>query len=140
MKNKGCFSKGHVPWNKGLHIDLSHGKGQFKKGTIPPKTKPIGCIQKHKDGYRYIKLTHHKWELYQRYLYEKAHKCKVPKSHIIMFLDGDKDNLNIDNLVEITRHESSIINHEHLQTKGNSELSRTGILIAKLKAKIKEVS
>ena len=29
---KGQFKKGHIPWNKGLHKDLSHGKGQFRKG------------------------------------------------------------------------------------------------------------
>ncbi|EFQ43478.1 hypothetical protein LBKG_02130 [Lactobacillus crispatus CTV-05] len=36
----------------------------------------------------------------------------------------------------ISRKELAIINHEKLLTKGSSDLSRTGILIAKLKLKI----
>lgn len=40
----------------------------------------------------------------------------------------------------VTRKEAAIINHERLQIKGNQELSKTGVLVAKLKQKIKEKS
>ena len=40
----------------------------------------------------------------------------------------------------VTRKEAAIINHERLQIKGTQELSKTGVLVAKLKLKIKEKS
>jgi len=41
-KNTGSFKKGLTPWNKGMKgLDLSKGKGQFKKGhKSPRKGKP----------------------------------------------------------------------------------------------------
>ena len=41
-RSDGTFVKGSIPWNKGLHIDLSNGKGQFKKGIIPPQHHEVG--------------------------------------------------------------------------------------------------
>ena len=38
----------------------------------------------------------------------------------------------------ISRKELLIINHERLLTKNNGELSKTGVLIAKLKVKIND--
>lgn len=55
---------------------------------------------------------------------------------MILFLDGNKNNFDIDNLVKVSRTENGIINKQGLQTKGNKELSKTGVLIAKIKAKI----
>lgn len=138
--SKGQFEKGHVPWNKGLHKDLSHGKGQFKKGNRPPQYRPVGSIRHQKDGYVYIKIADpSKWMIYQRYLYEKAHHCHLSKDQIVIFLDGNKSNFNLNNLMAVTRKEAMIINHERLQIKGNKELSKTGAIVAKIKMKIKEI-
>ncbi|EEU19736.1 HNH endonuclease [Lactobacillus crispatus] len=54
------------------------------------------------------------------------------------FLDSDRSNFDLDNLMIVTRKEAAIINHERLQIKGDKELSKTGALVAKLKLKIKE--
>lgn len=135
----GTFKKGIIPWNKGKHCEYEGSKRtQFKKGMKPFNWKPIGTITKRGDGYTYIKVNNNpsKWVFYQRYLYEKAHKCKVSKSEMILFLDGNKNNFDIDNLVKVSRTENGIINKQGLQTKGNKELSKTGVLIAKIKAKI----
>ena len=139
INNKGQFKKGHIPWNKGLHKDLSHGKGQFQKGNRPPQYRPVGSIRYQKDGYVYIKIADpRKWVLYQRYLYERAHHCHLGKDKIVIFLDGNKDNFDLSNLMAVTRKEAIIINHEKLKIKGNINYSRMGALIAKLKMKIKE--
>lgn len=141
IKNSGQFSKGHVPWNKGLHQDLSHGKGQFKKGNCPPQYRPIGSIRHQKDGYTYIKVADpSEWIPFHRYLYEKAHHCHLKHNQLVIFLDGDRSNFDLSNLMIVTRKEAAIINHERLQIKGNQELSKTGVLVAKLKQKIKEKS
>jgi hypothetical protein len=135
----GSFKKGNIPWNKGKHCEYEGSKRtQFKKGMKPFSWKPVGSITKRGDGYTYIKVSDNpsKWVLYQRYLYEKAHKYKVSKSEMVLFLDGNKNNFGIDNLVKVSRAENGIINNQGLQTKGNKELSRTGVLIAKIKVKI----
>ena len=136
--SKGQFVKGMTPWNKGK--DFNPGgrsvETRFKKGLKPPKYQEIGAIVKRKDGYTYIKLAEHKWQLYQRYIWEKYHHKKLKRSQTVLFLDGNRNNFAPDNLMAISRKELAIINHEKLLTKGSSDLSRTGILIAKLKLKI----
>lgn len=138
---KGQFKKGHIPWNKGLHKDLSHGKGQFRKGNRPPQYRPVGSIRHQKDGYTYIKVADpNKWVLYHRFLYEKEHHCHLKRGQLVIFLDGDRSNFDLSNLMIVTRKEAVIINHERLQIKGDKELSKSGVLVAKLKLKIKEKS
>lgn len=127
-----------TPWNKGKHYDPG-GRSvetQFKKGLKPPRYQEIGSIVKHKDGYRYIKLAEHRWQLYQRYVWQEYHHKKLKKSQTVLFLDGNRNNFVPDNLIAISRKELAIINHEKLLTKGSSDLSKTGVLIAKLKVKI----
>lgn len=138
--SKGQFVKGSIPWNKGKHTNPGgrSAETRFKKGLKPPKYQEIGSIVKHKDGYRYIKLAEHRWQLYQRYVWEKSRHEKLKRSHIVIFLDGDKSNFDPTNLAAISRKELAIINHEKLLTKNDSELSKTGVLVAKLKIKIND--
>lgn len=138
--NKGQFVKGMTPWNKGKH-NIPGGRSvetRFKKGLKPPKYQKIGTITKHKDGYTFIKLAEHKWQLYQRYVWQKHHHKKLKKSQTVLFLDGNRNNFDPKNLIAISRKELAIINHERLLTKDDSELSKTGVLIAKLKTKIND--
>ena len=134
---KGQFVKGMIPWNKGKHFKAGgrSAETQFKKGLIPPNYQPVGTVVVHSDGYRFIKLAERKWQLYQRYIWEKYHHKKLKRSQTVLFLDGNRNNFAPDNLMAISRKELAIINHEKLLTKGSSDLSRTGILIAKLKLK-----
>lgn len=138
--SKGQFVKGMTPWNKGK--DFTPGgrsiKTRFKKGLKPPKYQKIGSIVKHKDGYTYIKLAEHRWQLYQRYIWEKSRHEKLERNQTVVFLDGDRSNFAPTNLAAISRKELAIINHESLMTQGNADLSKTGILIAKLKIKVNE--
>lgn len=134
----GTFVKGSIPWNKGLHVDLSKGKGQFKKGTMPPQHQQVGYIAHHKDGYTYIKIAEpSKWQLYQRYVWEKANKVKLSRNQIVIFLDGNKRNFEIDNLAVVTRKELMLLNHKKLLTS-HREISKAYVLTAKLHIKIKE--
>lgn len=138
--NKGQFVKGTTPWNKGKAFNPG-GRSvetRFKKGLKPPKYQEIGTIMKHKDGYSYIKLAERKWQLYQRYVWEKSRNERLKKSQTVIFLDGDRDNFDPANLAAISRKELAIINHEGLMTGGDANLSKTGILIAKLKIKVNE--
>ena len=137
---KGQFVKGMTPWNKGKHFKAGgrSAETQFKKGLIPPKYQPVGTVVVHSDGYRFIKLAERKWQLYQRYIWEKANHKQLKKNQVVLFLDGNRDNYAPDNLMAISRKELLIINRERLLTKDSSDLSKTGVLIAKLKVKIND--
>lgn len=138
--NKGQFVKGMTPWNKGKDFNPGGRSVQtrFKKGLKPPKYREIGTIAKHKDGYSFIKLAEHKWQLYQRYVWEKSRHEKLKKNQTVIFLDGDRSNFDPANLAAISRKELAVINHENLMTSGDAELSKTGVLIARLKIKVRE--
>ena len=98
----------------------------------------VGYIAHHKDGYSFIKVAEpKKWQLYQKYVWEKAHRTKLSKDQIVIFLDGNKENFDPDNLAMVTRKELMILNHEKMLT-ADKDLSKTGVLVAKLKMKIKE--
>lgn len=137
---KGQFVKGMTPWNKGKHFKAGgrSAETQFKKGLIPPNYQPVGTVVVHSDGYRFIKLAKRKWQLYQRYIWEKANHKQLKKNQVVLFLDGNRNNFDPKNLIAISRKELAIINHERLLTKDDTELSKTGVLIAKLKIKIND--
>lgn len=141
--NNGRFKKGNIPWNKGKHTGSNPGseKTQFRKGCISPNWRPVGSLRKTKDGFTMIKIKNHQpWVLYQRFLYEQHYNCKLKPYDCIRFLDGNRENFKIENLVRVTRRENAVINHENLINRENPELSKAGILIARLKIKSNDLA
>lgn len=135
----GRFSKGLVPWNKGLKGYMGPNETSFKKGDIPVTKKPIGSTRVDvKDGYLYVKTKEPAvWELAHRVEYEKYHNVKLTSEDVIIFLDGNKLNLEKDNLELVTRAELLAINRNQLLTT-DQDLSKTGVLIGKLISKTHE--
>ena len=82
-----------------------------------------------RDGYVKIKNDAGKWIGKQKYLYEQIYG-KVPAGHIVIFLDGDKNNFALDNLAVITRNEHLRLSEYGLQLK-DPALTQIGIAIAK---------
>ena len=83
-----------------------------------------------KDGYIEVKVAEpNKWRLKQRVVYEEA-KGKIPEGCTIIFLDGNKRNLDIDNLRCVTRSELLYLNCNGLNN--SNEITETGILMARL--------
>lgn len=133
----GRFQKGHAPQNKGKKMSPElYEKAKptmFKKGHTPVNHKPIGSERINgKDGYIMIKVAEpNVWRLKQRVIWEEIHG-PIPKDCVIRFLDGDKTNLDSDNLVCVNRNINKIINQNGLGTSGDIELGKTGIALAKL--------
>lgn len=126
------FKKGNVPFNKGLKGQYSLGseKGWFKKGQIPINHREVGSERISKDGYVEIKVAEPKtWKLKHRIIWEQ-YNGPVPKNHVVIFLDGDKTNLDINNLSLLSRSELKIMNQVGLKYD-NAEATKTGVLIAK---------
>ena len=137
----GKFQKGNVPWTKGkkgLHFPGTE-KTWFKKGQLPLNHKEIGTEVIDKNGYHKIKIAEpNKWKFKHIMEWEK-HNGKIPAGCIIVFKDNNKDNVDISNLMMVTRAEHAIMNNKGLRFD-NAELTEKGLLIAKLKHKTSELS
>lgn len=134
----GRFEKGQVSWNKGTKGLTQANKTSFKKGNTPVNYKPVGSERITKDGYTEIKVEDpNKWRLKQQVVWEE-HNGKIPKGSAVLFADGDKSNLCIENLILVTRKQLSTLNRYNL-IKPDAELTKTGINIANVISKINEV-
>jgi len=130
----GHFQKGHIPANKGLKGYYSPGceKGWFKKGHKPINHKPIGSERIDKDGYTLVKVAEpNVWKLKHKVIWEEKNG-KVPEGYVLTFLDGDKNNITLDNLALISMAESLELTRSNLRST-IPEFAKTGILIAKVK-------
>lgn len=131
----GYFPEGHRPSNKGKKGYHSPGceKGWFKKGHNPVNHKPVGSERLDVDGYTLIKTSEpNVWKLKHKIIWEEKNGS-VPKGHVLTFLDGNKDNITLENLTLITMAESLEMTRSNLRSD-NPEFTKTGILIAKVKA------
>lgn len=111
----GKFIKGMIPWNKNKKFPNSNigGSTKFKKGNIPSNTKRDGLISKRwhkgaKEYYIYIRISQGKWQLLQRYIWEKQYG-KISDNHVVRFKNKN-DDFSIDNLECISRTENMIRN------------------------------
>ena len=134
----GYFKKGSTPWNKGLKGYMGANKTSFKKGTIPPQYRPVGSERIAKDGYIEIKVEDpNKWELKHRVIWEQHHG-EILKGHAIIFADGDKSNLDIDNLLLVSRKQLLFMNRNNLISE-NKEFTKVGVNIANVMIKLSEI-
>lgn len=135
----GRFKKGSDPWNKGMKgLQIGGVETQFKKGQKPINYKPIGSERITKDGYVEIKIKDpNKWRTKHSIIWEK-HNGKVPKGHVVIFGDGNPRNFDLDNLILVDRHQLLLLN-QHKLIKDNTELTKTGVQIANVYKKIREV-
>ena len=106
MASKSCFKKGAVPFNKGKKWDeymseesqRKSSRTCFKKGQTPANHKPVGWERKTVEGYWEVKVQEPDvFKAKHRILWEK-HYGPIPKGINIVFVDGNKENICIENL------------------------------------------
>lgn len=96
---------------------------------------PAGSEWSHK-GYVWVKVSNpNGWRPKHHILFEEYNNQKVPKGHIVTFLDGNRRNFSKENLVLITKAENKTLNQNGFRS-GQGEVTKAGIAIAKLKATI----
>ena len=133
----GRFEKGHIPCNKGRKGIRAEGskKTWFQKGNIPKNYKPIGSERVNVNGYIEVKIADpNKWKQKHRVIWEQENG-KIPRGYAVIFKDGDKLNIDIDNLMLVSRKVLAAMNKSGLCKSGYRE---TAALIAELNIKVGE--
>ena len=132
---KGYFKKGHVPYNKGkkmpIEIYEKCNSTMFKKGQMPVNYRPVGSERINVDGYIEVKIKEPStWKLKHIVVYEEQYG-KIPKGHVVIFLNGNKLDTDISNLKLIKRSELLIMNRNGL-ISDNSEVTMVSTNLARL--------
>ena len=96
--------------------------------------KPIGYEYRKNDGMILVKVADNEWIYKQRLMYMKYHKCEITSDDYIIFLNQNRNDFSKDNLVKVSRRESSILSNQKMFSK-NKDLTNLGILTAKLMIK-----
>jgi len=134
--------KGDVPFNKGLQQSEymspeaieNTKKTRFKKGVPPKNILPIGTEVKTKEGYILVKIASpNKWMLKHRKIYKDHHQIQLKSTDNVIFLDGDNQNFNINNLKLISNVENMYRNSKLNYPK---QIIPTLLLINNLKKEI----
>jgi len=128
------FKKGLTTWNKGRKLGSEWGKQtHFKKGSRPHNYKPVGSKRICKDGYHETKVADPKtWKQDHVSLWEQANG-PVPKHCIIRFIDGNKNNITLSNVMLINTAQNMKLNTIH---RFPAPLKRAIKTLAKLKRTI----
>lgn len=133
------FPKGHIPVNKGRPMSpAAYEKCKstmFQPGHVPVNRMKVGSYTHTTDGYliQKIKDTGPQSERFQfvhRAVWEQ-HNGPIPPGKMVSFLDGDKDNCDIENLALIENDENLEMNRSKLRFN-TKELTEAGLMIAKL--------
>jgi hypothetical protein len=129
------FKKGDKPTNYGKKMSpelYEKCKGtMFKKGARPVNWKPDGSERTDVDGYTMIKVN---GKFIQKHVHIwNQHHGEVPKGSAVIFKDGNRQNLIIENLILVTRKELMLKNTIQ---RYDPELQFTMKVLSKLKKKI----
>jgi hypothetical protein len=140
LSDKGIahrFQKGHVPANKGKKGTGGWEPTQFKKGQVPVNYRPVGSERVNVDGYIEVKVADpNKWRSKHVVIWEEQNG-PVPKGHVLIFGNGNKLDLSLDNLLLVSRAQLAVLN-KHKLIQNDAELTRTAIAIADVKIKISQ--
>ena len=114
----GRFEKGNVPFTAGTKGFVKPNSGNFKKGSEPANINPMYseriCAR---DGCMLIKVPEanpytgakSRYKHKHVWLWEQEHG-PAPDGHVITFIDADKLNVVIENLMLVTRGELLYLN------------------------------
>lgn len=115
---------------------------QFKSGNLPHNTKPIGYERLSRDGYIEVKVKmrpsnpkcNDNFVPKHKLVWEAANG-PVPEGCIVVFKDGNKQNVSLENLACITRGQNAIMNQAHIRCD-NPEAFDTCLAMADIKSAV----
>lgn len=136
QRESGYFKPGRESHNKGkkmspeVYEKLKHT--MFKKHSEPHNLKYDGYARKDRDGYTLVRVGKGKFKLKHRLIYEQ-HYGPILTDQLIVFRNGDKTDLRIENLEAIDKAENMRRNTIHNLPE---ELKETITLLKRINIKI----
>jgi len=115
-------------------VDCKYKKGELHPLYVPVESERV--VRHYKQNEILIKNANCQWEQKERYLYKK-YIGEIPNGYTIMFLDGNIENYDLNNLVAVPKKIKNSINITRLRTK-SKEMNKASILLFKLKDLIQE--
>lgn len=117
----------------------SRKKMPISKNRIVHNKLPKGS-EGVRNGYVTIKVDdNNRWKYKQVHIYEQHHNVSVDgNKERVIFLDGNKRNFDIDNLMLISKKENFHMNSRNLRFN-DKELTKVGLSLTKLNIKINEL-
>lgn len=119
-------------------------KGQFKTGSKPHNTLPIGTVRPDCEGYIEKKIADHpkarhldNWKRLSTIVWEKHHG-PIPKGCDIVYLDQNKRHCSIENLALVERKLKPYLGQGDLYHQ-DPKLTQAGITLAKMVIKTREL-
>ncbi|MDR1272340.1 MAG: HNH endonuclease [Clostridiales Family XIII bacterium] len=117
---------------------------EFQKGQMSGEAnimhREVGTDAMRADGYLWRKIKDDTAPRTERY--KAAHVCvweeangPVPEGYVILFLDGDRTNLDIRNLACVSRSTLARLNQNHLCSH-DPDVTRAGVQVARLMTQI----
>ena len=124
----GCFKQNQKPWNKGKEWKAGGRSVQtrFQKGQKPHTWHPVGHERVTKNGIWQRKVTDtgntpRNYVAIHRLVWEQQNG-PVPEGHIVVFIDGNRENFDPANLECISRAENMHRNSVHRLPKEVAQL------------------
>ena len=145
----GQFEKGHHPWTKGKSIkeicykpdSYARWKSSvYTKGQRAHNKAAVGTEVIDDHGYIKVKVADPStWEFKHRLIYEKAYG-PIPKGMMLAFIDGDKTNISLDNMMLISNEANGIRRrYRKLTAIGDADIGRAVLMTSRLGARIEEL-
>lgn len=122
------FTKGCRPWHAGTTGKKPRTRGTFKPGVTFSTHKKIGD-EVMKNGFWYVKTDQGKMRPKHQVVFERHNGRTIKANHRVIFIDGDRENFNIENLTEVTYSQFAAIVRRGLIKKQDS-LSNCEKLVA----------
>ena len=136
----GCFKKGQIPWNKGVKGYMGANRTSFKKGQPSHNQRPIGSQRIcSKDKYVIEKVAEPDvWKHKHRLLWEE-HYGEIPEDCVIRFIDKDRMNITIENLICVPQGANSVLNLHNRPDTQDPDLNKAIILTETLRHEIRKL-
>lgn len=124
------------------YLGIKSDRQGFKKGQVTHNIKPIGYEYRNKaNGYTYVKVTNtgvknKDFRPKHQLIYEKYYGS-IPEGHIVIFLDGNKQNFESTNLYALNRWVHRMMCSDGYFREGGRELTLAAIKMYELEYSIK---
>lgn len=137
----GHFEKGQTPWNLGKRGYMGANSTSFKRGNVPHTKRRLWPERISRDGFIEISIPERnpwtgastRFKHKHVWLWELEHG-RVPKGHAVVFVDGDKLNCIVGNLMLVTRAELLSMNLHGYRTQP-AALKSSVLALARLDAR-----